>query len=209
MLSTALLIKIIIIAAVVITAAAVVVVAVRFVKRAASSAEAQVVKELVNIVSENGMDFISEPEHPKLVSNMNRIYLPKIEKDFPDFNWDEIRRMIEKEITDKFSEKQNFEIDETAVSRYEKSGQNRKITCETAASYDDGEMKKYTCIQTLLSYINSKSLDGEQAGPQALICPSCGAPLTRFDNGDVRCEFCSTVVVGEKIWQITEIKEKP
>ena len=41
------------------------------------------------------------------------------------------------------------------------------------------------------------------------ICPSCGAPLTRFDNGDVRCEFCSTVVVGEKIWQITEIKEKP
>ena len=122
---------------------------------------------------------------------------------------DEIRRMIEKEITDKFSDKQGFEIDETAVSRYEKSGQNRKITCETAASYDDGEMKKYTCIQTLLSYINSKSLDGEQAGPQALICPSCGAPLTRFDNGDVRCEFCSTVVVGEKIWQITEIKEKP
>jgi hypothetical protein len=98
--------------AIIIIAVAVIV---KFVRRAARSAEAQVVKELVNLVSENGMDFVSEPEHPRLVSNMNRIYLPMIERDFPDFNWDEIRLMLEKEITERFSDRNDFEIDETFI----------------------------------------------------------------------------------------------
>jgi len=180
-------------------------VVVGFVKKTAHSAEAQVVKELVNLVNEEGLDFVSEPEHPRLVSNMNRIYLPKIEKDFPEFNWDEIKLMLEKEIREKFDEKQDFEIEETVISRYEKSGQKARISCESAASYNDGEMTRYFAIQSVLSYLNSKTLDG---GPQALTCPRCSAPLTRKPDGEIVCEFCETVVVGEKMWTVTEIKEK-
>lgn len=180
-------------------------VVVGFVKKTAHSAEAQVVKELVNLVNEEGLDFVSEPEHPRLVSNMNRIYLPKIEKDFPEFNWDEMKLMLEKEIREKFVEKQDFEIEETVISRYEKSGQKARISCETAAEYNDGEMTRHFCIQSVLSYLNSKTLDG---GPQALTCPRCSAPLTRKPDGEIVCEFCETVVVGEKMWTVTEIKEK-
>lgn len=182
---------------------------VRFVRRAGISAEAKVVKELVNLVSEKGLDFNAEPEHPRLVSNMNRIYLPMIEKEFPEFDWNEIKAMLEKEIRAKFEDKKDFDIEETVISRYEKAGTKRFISCESSASYTENDLTKYVCIQSVLSYVNMKKLDakGEEA-PRSLVCPRCGAPLTRRADGEVFCEYCSTTVVGEKIWQVTSIKEK-
>lgn len=202
------LVTIIFIAAAVIIGIGIIAVIVGFVKKTAHSAEAQVVKELVNLVSENGMDFVSEPEHPRLISNMNRIYLPQIERDFPGFNWDEIRLMLEKEIVKKFDEKADFEIEETVISRYERSNGKYRISCETAASYYDGEATRRFGIASALAYLNSKTLDSADLGPQALNCPQCGAPLKRNAGGEIICEFCGTVVVGDKAWQVVEIKEK-
>ena len=207
--SATVLIKYLIIGGIALCAVAVVSGIVKFFKRTARSAEAQVVKELMNMVSENGLDFNSEPEHPRLVSNMNRIYLPKIEKDFPDFDWDEIRKMLEEEICEEYKDKENFEIEETVISRYEKSGQRFTITCESSASYLENGATKYICIQSVLSYVNNKKVDENgETEPHSLTCDKCGAPLTRTASGDVYCEYCSTVVVGEKIWKVTSIKTK-
>ncbi len=205
----AILIKYLIISLIALCGVAVVGGIVRFVRRAGRSAEAQVVRELVNLVSENGLDFVNEPEHPRLISNMNRIYLPMIEKDFPDFDWNEIKAMLEKEIRAKYDEKTDFDIEETVISRYEKTGAKRFISCESSASYNEGETKKYICVQSVLSFLNSKKLDengNEQ--PRTLTCQNCGATLTRTAIGEVVCEYCGTVVVGEKVWQVTSIKEK-
>ena len=182
---------------------------VKFVRRAGRSAEAQVVRELVNLVSEKGLDFEAEPEHPRLISTMNRIYLPMIEKDFPDFDWDEIRKMPEDAIRDEYKDKENFEIEETVISRYEKSGQRFTISCESSASYLENGVTKYICVQSVLSYVNNKKTDENgETQPHSLTCDKCGAPLTRNAYGDVYCEYCSTVVVGEKIWKVTSIKTK-
>jgi len=201
------LIKILIIAAIIICVGVVLAGIIKFVRRVGRSAEAQVVKELVNLVNENGLDFVSEPEHPRLISNMNRIYLPMILKDFPDFDWDEIRKMLETQIKKEFSDRENFAIDETVVSRYEKTGNKRLIKCESSASFDEEEQKNYICVQSVLSFINSKKAEGENQA-HALTCEKCGAPLTRKPDGEVVCEYCSTVVVGEKVWTVTSIKEK-
>ena len=207
--ATAVLIKYLLIALIALCAVAVISGIVKFVRRAGRSAEAQVVKELVNLVNENGLDFVSEPEHPRLISNMNRIYLPQIEKDFPDFEWDSMKRMLETEIKKEFSSRDGFEISETVVSRYERNGKHRTISCESAASYLENGNTKYTCIRSVLAFINSKKLDAEGAEtPRALVCPSCGAPLTRKADGEIICEYCNAVVVGEKIWTVTSIKEK-
>ncbi|MBE6836118.1 MAG: hypothetical protein E7515_07730 [Ruminococcaceae bacterium] len=206
---TTILIKYLIIGLIALCGVAVVGGVVRFIKRAGRSAEAQVVKELVNLVNENGLDFVSEPEHPRLISNMNRIYLPQILKDFPDFDWDEIRKMLDNEICEKYSDKDDFEIEETVISRYEKTGNKKLIHCESSVSCTENGVKKYFCIQSVLTYTNLKKLDGNgEETPQALVCPSCGAPLTRRADGEIICEYCSTVVVGEKIWTVTSIKEK-
>ncbi|MBO4338825.1 MAG: hypothetical protein J5877_02750 [Clostridia bacterium] len=203
------LVKYLIILLIALCGVAVVMGVIRFVKRAGRSAEAQVVKELVDLVSEKGLDFVSEPEHPRLISNMNRIYLPQIMKDFPDFDWDEIKAMLENEISDKYAEKEDFEIEETVVSRYEKVGQKRLISCESSAFYSENSEKKYICIQSVLSYLNSKKLDenGNEV-PRSLVCQNCGATLTRTAVGEVVCEYCGAVVVGEKVWTVTSIKEK-
>lgn len=203
------LIKYLLIFLIILCGVAVIVGIIRFIRRAGRSAEAQVVKELVNLVGEKGLDFNQEPEHPRLVSNMNRIYLPMIEKDFPEFDWDEMKKTVESEIKEKYSDKKDFEIEETVVSRYEKSGQKRSINCESSVSFDNNGQKKYICVQSVLSYVNLKVLDENgNEKPHTLTCRNCGATLTRTAVGEVKCEYCGAVVVGEKLWQVTSIKEK-
>ena len=204
----AVLIKYLIIGLIALCGVAVVSGIVRFVRRAGRSAEAQVVKELVNMVSENGLDFVNEPDRPRLVSNMNRIYLSMIEKDFPGFDWDEIRKMLEDKIKTEYEDKDGFEIDDTVISRYDKTGKKRLILCESSASYDDGEQKKYICIQSVLSFIDSKTAEKENETPHTLICDNCGATLTVKTDGEVVCEYCGAITVGEKVWKVTSIKEK-
>lgn len=208
-LTTDLIIKIVIVAAAVIGGVAIIGGVIRFVRRTARSAEAQVVKEIVNLVSEKGLDYVNEPEHPRLISNMNKIYRPAIERDFPDFDWGEIKRSVEAAIEEKYSDKSDFEISDTVISRYEKSGASRVIITESAADYRDGEDTRYIAVQTELSFINTKKLDSSgNEEPRALTCPRCGAALSRAANGDIVCEYCETIVVGAKQWQITDIKEK-
>ncbi len=180
------------------------------IRRTVNVAEISAIRAILKLVSDKGLDYENEPDHPRLVSNMNKIYLPKIEADFPEFDWNETKRMIEAEIKKRFEDKKGLEIDETVISRYEKSGNHRIIRTESAASYlGEDDSKKYTVFLTELSFINTKKLDKDgNEEPRALTCPRCGAPLVRAANGDVVCEFCETIVVGEKVWQITEIKEK-
>ena len=181
----------------------------RFLRRTLHSAEAQVVKELVNLVSEKGLDYEAEPEHPRLLSNMTKVYRPAIERDFPSFDWGETRRMIESEIKERFSELDNLEITQTVISRYEKAGSSRVIITESAITYLRDGANKYSVIQTELSYIAYKNEDAQQEkGIRSLNCPNCSAPLKRSAGGEIVCEFCGTIVVGEKDWEITDMREK-
>ena len=181
----------------------------RFLRRTARSAEAQVVKELVNLVHEKGLDFEAEPEHPRLISNMTKVYRPAIERDFPSFDWGETKRMIEAEIKERFSDLKSLQITQTEISRYEKSGASRVIMTESAISYSQEGGTRYSVIQTELSYIAYKdeNASGEK-GLRSLNCPNCSAPLKRSASGEIVCEFCGTIVVGEKDWEITDMKEK-
>ena len=176
-------------------------------RRAASSVEAQAIREISKYISENGMDFTAEPEHPRLVSNMNKIYLPKILKDFPEFNWEEIRQSVNKAVEEKYSDKQDFEIEQTVIAKYEKLGAARNITCESQIKNSEGEETKYGCVQTTLTYTDSKSSQSPNE-VLTLKCENCGANLSRTPAGEVVCEYCGSLTSGAKIWKITEIKEK-
>jgi hypothetical protein len=176
-------------------------------RRAASSVEAQAIKEIAEYISENGMDFTPEPEHPRLVSNMNKIYLPKILKDFPEFNWEEMKQTVNKAVEDKYSDNGEFEIEQTVISRYEKLGQAKNIYCESQIKRTDGEETKYGCVQSTLSYTSANNTEnvGEVL---TLKCENCGANLTRTASGEVVCEYCGGLTSGAKIWRITDIFEK-
>lgn len=178
----------------------------RRVSRTVNSAEARAVRTLINTVAENGFDFDSNENEPRKISNMNKIYLPKILKDFPDFNWGETRRSIEQAIRDKYAGKKAFTIYDTAIARYEALGKDIFITTQSAASYQTEEGVKQLVVQCTLSYITYQE-ENTPNGIRALNCPNCGAVLRRNPAGELVCEYCGTAVTGERDWQLTEMKK--
>lgn len=207
--STTLIIKIIIILAVIIAAALIVKSIVRAARRTVNSAEAQIIRHVVNTAATHGLDFDQSPAGPKKISNMTKILRPAIERDFPRFDWGEIRQMVEQSVKAQYADKTGFTVHETAISRYEKSGGSIVIGTESSVSYDEGGNKRYFAVQCELSYLNYKTDEAQsEQQPHTLNCPNCRAPLTRNAAGELFCEYCGTIVVGEKTWQITEIKEK-
>jgi len=206
--STATIIKIIIIAGAAAAVALIVKTIVRSARRTVNSAEARIVKELVNTVAQKGFDFDENENQPKKISNMNKIYLPQIQRDFPAFNWGDTKRMIEKEIKDRFAQKKVFTIYETAIARYDKLGKDIVITTESAVSYKENETKKQSAVKAELSYIQYQSEESKEPSLKTLNCPNCSAPLKRNAAGELICEYCGTLVTGQRDWHITDIREK-
>ena len=204
---TEIIITAVIVAAVVITAIIIGSLAVRAARRTINRAETHIVKELFDAATADGIGFDSPPAGPKKISNMNKIYLPLIAKDFPSFNWSDTKRMIEDAVKAHYAGKQAFTIHDTAVSRYEKTGGDIVLLAESSVSYDEGGAKTYAITQTTLSYLRLSG-EGTPQTEHALNCPNCSAPLTRNAAGELLCEYCGTLVSGEKTWQITDICQR-
>ena len=205
--STGFIIKGIFILAAVILAAVIVKIIVTAVRRTVNRAETHIVKELFDAAASQNFQFDSAPAGPKKVSNMNKIYLPMIEKDFPNFSWVDTKQLIEQEIQARYAKKHGLTFYETAVSRYEKSGGSITLTAESSVSCDENGSKQYFIVQTTLAYLRTGTTDGTAQGEHALNCPNCSAPLKRNAAGELLCEYCGTLVSGEKTWQITDIRE--
>lgn len=205
--TTGIILQGIIIAAVVITAVVIGRAAVRSAKRTMNRAETRIVKELFDAATAGGVGFDSTPEGPKKVSNMNKIYLPLIAKDFPSFNWSDFKPMVEDAVKAHYAGKKALTLHDTAISRYEKTGGSITIMTESSVSYDENGAKRYVIAQATLAYIRYGNDTQTAQGEHALNCPNCSAPLTRNAAGELLCEYCGTLVTGEKAWQITDIRE--
>ena len=77
---------------------------------------------------------------PKSVCGMTRILEPQIEKDFPEFNWEELRAEVEQSVKELLETKNvrsagAVRIHKTVISRYQKYNGTASILCETAAEY--------------------------------------------------------------------------
>ncbi len=205
--TTGILIPAAVIAAVVITALFIGRAVVRSAKRTMNRAEAHLVKELFDAATSGGVGFDSAPAGPKKVSNMNKIYLPLIAKDFPDFHWSDAKRMVEDAVKAHYAGKKALTLHETAITRYEKTGGEIAVITESSVSYDENGAKQYVIAQTTLAYIRYGNDTAESHGEHALNCPNCSAPLRRNAAGELLCEYCGTLVTGEKSWQIADIRE--
>lgn len=71
---------------------------------------------------------------------MTSIYLPQILRDFPEFNWEELRAEAERSVRELLETKNVrtagvVRIHKTVISRYQKYRGTASILCETAAEY--------------------------------------------------------------------------
>lgn len=109
----------------------------RGVRRFFNSAEVRLFRELVRSV-QNGE--LQQEEPPKSLGGMNSIYLPQILRDFPEFNWEELRGKMERSVQELLEEKNVrsagvVRIHKTVISRYQKYNGTASIFCETGAEY--------------------------------------------------------------------------
>lgn len=176
-------------------------------RRFLNSAEVQLMRELVRSAQKGELQ---QEEPPRSLGGMTSIYLPQILRDFPEFNWEELRVTVEEKVQS-FLENQNVKsagavrIHRTVISRYQKYHGTASILCETAAEYWIQERKKQTVCLSELIYVYDSGLSGAAA---SLVCPNCGAPVEQL--GTKQCRYCGSVleVSGAKVWKVQNVRER-
>ena len=204
----------------------------RRMRRFLNSAEVCLVRELVRS-AQNGD--LQQEEQPKSLGGMTSIYLPQILRDFPEFNWEELRAEVELLETKNVRSAGVVRIHKTVISRYQKYNGTASILCETAAEYwtkaenqensqttarnvrqsakgqhgqnDAAQQtrKKQTVCEAELIYVYNSSLSGTAA---SLVCPNCGAPVEEL--GVKKCRYCGSVleVSGARSWKVQNVRER-
>lgn len=197
---------------------------------------------------------------PKSVSGMTGIYLPQIQRDFPEFSLEEFIQKSENQLKGALAAvelqdpgtlrdasedlcsqvrlwieddkrrgiREHFQkvrIHRTEISRYRKQEGCCVLTLQSAVEYQywkeslPGTANKSECreeaereprmTQTRYEmdwmYVQDASLLKTGGTAAAVICPQCGAPITRL--GSKYCEYCGSAVepVNIRVWSLNRI----
>lgn len=170
---------------------------------------------------------------PKSLSGMDAVLIPKINKDFPSINIDELKKTAEnaiilyfeslkdrklKEIPNASDKLNNMisslivdnkhiykyvKIHRTVINSYDNKNGVCIITFQTSLEYSKDSTKVQDRLNTDLIYIYD-----DKKGNVSLNCPNCGAPITKI--GIKVCEYCNTGIVEmlSKTWRINDIYQK-
>lgn len=181
----------------------------RKINRLVNSTEARLVREVVKAIGEG--EELSETT-PKSLSAMTNLYLPQILRDFPEFNWEEMRGMVEQAVKEYLGQVPDIQIHRTVISGYRKHGGNSTVICETAAQYTREEQSRnpahtvQTACVTEVVYTYDQSKNPKTAA--AIICPNCGAPVRKL--GVKQCEYCGSILKVDnlEVWKVNRVATK-
>ncbi|MBO7336277.1 MAG: hypothetical protein J6Z46_11610 [Lachnospiraceae bacterium] len=146
---------------------------------------------------------------PKSVSGMTSVYLPKLQADFPELNWDEMQETAKQHLREYLENKglTNIRFHKTALNDYIKKAGTCYAKIQTALQHDD---KDGNTTQTRYNVTMSYVQDAEKTGfakAYAITCPNCGAAVTSL--GHKNCEYCGAVIkeVSRRVWELSSIEE--
>lgn len=149
-----------------------------------------------------------EANTPKSVSGMTSIYVPQIQKDFPELNWVELRGIAEGHLKKYLGEKgfSGVRIHKTEVLSYLKNAGTCVIVFQSGVQYHTGTKKIQTRFNTHMIYIQDAIEYGKDNG-FSVTCPHCGGALTSL--GAKFCEYCGSEVIPINIhvWNLHKIEE--
>ncbi len=159
---------------------------------------------LSEIVNQNDLEI---RETPKSVSAMTSVYLPILQRDFPELNWDEFKNSAVQELKKNLSlSYDSFRIHRTELYRYVKSGGTCTVIFQSSVEYMLDGLKNQTRYNTHMVYIQNGELAGD-ASAFSTTCPNCGAPISTL--GNMKCEYCDSVItpVNMKVWRLLKVEE--
>lgn len=138
---------------------------------------------------------------PRSLNGCDNLLLPKILKDFPDFDVNLAKTYAREYITKKLTARESVVIHNVVIARYLPSGAQKTIVFQAAVSYQENGnvcQMRYDLDYTFL-------LDQRYASVAAN-CPNCGAAL---GYGDIECSYCGSRVANVlgNTWEFTEMRE--
>jgi hypothetical protein len=169
-------------------------------KLKSSSPALRIVSEFVKGLHSGELDF-EVPEEPKSLNRCDSLLIPQILKDFPDFDVDQARSLFKDFIRQRYSGKQAFTIHAIGISRYLRTGIQKTIVMQAAASYMNGGKKKQIRCEVDYAYHVDTASETIAAN-----CPNCGAAL---GYGITVCPYCDSRVanVMGNAWKFTNLRE--
>lgn len=160
--------------------------------------------DIKEIVNQNDLEV---RETPKSVSAMTSVYLPMLQRDFPDLNWDEFKNNAVNELKKHLSMSYDtFKIHKTEMYRYVKNAGTCTVIFQSSVEYMLDGLKNQTRYNTHMVYIQNGELSGD-ASAFSTTCPNCGAPISTL--GNMKCEYCDSLItpVNVKVWRLLKVEE--
>lgn len=146
----------------------------------------------------------------KSVCSMTGLMLPQINKDFPEFDWDEYRVDVNDRVKEYIEDRlagENPVIHRTEIADYRKKDGGCTIDVQTSAGFTKEEKQIEKRFATQITYVQDylKAPAGQTG--EGLSCPHCGAPVKIL--GYKYCEYCGAGIkeINRRVWKILEIRE--
>ena len=158
----------------------------RALRRLRSRAGAIPFRLLSQLLREGG-ELAQEPG-PRSLNGCDSILLPKIRKDFPDFDENAIKEAARTHLAQALAGAEGLRIHNVVFSRYLSTPARKTIFLQAALELRQGGkllQKRYE-----LQYLYAVQAAGSGV---ALTCPSCGAPI---GFGQTTCQYCGCRVIG-------------
>ena len=175
----------------------------------------------------------NEPPKPRSLSSLESVAMPKILRDFPDFNAkvfsQRVRRDAEtyyesgrqgkvlfkndapalflESFEDRLPEnvKEQIKVHRASIAAYDGSGRRKILTCQAAVGYLDTNDAQQE-RRLVLQYIAGYA-DDPDSEVVGFNCPNCGAPLPAA--GARVCVYCGTSFVApvDRGWMLFDARE--
>lgn len=138
---------------------------------------------------------------PKSLSGMDTVVIPKIKRDFPDFNVELAKSYAKEELNKHLDNPNGFHVHDVAFKDYIKHNNTRTIIMQAAfETLTDGQkhQDRYSLNYT---YMPTDSVQNQTLAN----CPNCGAPAP--STGETVCAYCGSrvFITLENAWVFTEI----
>lgn len=147
---------------------------------------------------------VEAQQTPKSLAGMDSVFLPRILKDFPEFNVDVAKNDVRSELRNHLKAKQAVKIHNVVIRDYKKHKFESVIVMQASAEYIENSRKyqkryNFNYVYALLGAENETNI--------AAVCPNCGGPIS--DTSLANCEYCGARLVKliEQSWKVKEIVE--
>lgn len=151
---------------------------------------------IATIFSSLGSIRTDGPRIPKSLGNMEKMILPQVRRDLPDFDPEAMKETVRKHLLGLYGERENFQIPIVALRDYQKQPHKKILTYEAALCWNEKKpLQKRVSI----------SVVGEEVTPLSA-CPSCGAAVSPEDRC---CSGCGQKLPDRNAfrWSVSSVKE--